>query len=462
MGLVVNSRRRLRLLVSLFLFALVYGLLAASVMREVVIPRMGLSVQGHLEGDPKYYHALAQTQLQKIRSGGLQSFELRPQGQGPAGISSLLYLGWNNPYSVVLVNMLLHGLSAVTMVLILMRWFSPAIAVIGSLPLFLSPYMMLWFSQVNKESYALAGVLLFTLGMLKMFGAKTYASWREPLPALVVTLAGITLLWVVRPYINQVMLPVAALGLLAASLVWLYRRQSGVRWFGAAALAILVAMALASTGAASDKSLQMFDNFSSASRTSESGVARDCYLAVDIDYWRDAAQLPGFVNRKLKALAGLRCNLFTILETQNNPTMLNSFVDQDRLPGGSLEMLAYAPRAAALGLFAPWPDRWFYTFTHGPSVFYSIAPIEALLVYLGLAGIVVWLARGGSYSILIPVALALPVIAVYGLATPFIGALYRYRYPWWMLLLGLGLAAMVDLWCRWRADRLKIFAGNLN
>lgn len=462
MGLAVTPLRHHRLLTLLFLFALVYRLLIAGVMRELVLPQMGSSVQGHMEGEPLYYHTVAQAQLAKLQTSGLQSFELWPSGQGPAGIASLLYWVWNNPYIVVLVNMLLHGISAVAMALILMRWFSPTVAIIGTVPLVFSPYMMLWFSQVNKESYALVGVLLFTLGALKLFGAKSYASWREPLPAVLTALAGIALLGLVRPYVNQMLLPVSTVGLLAAGAVWAYRRQHGGRWFSAAGLLVLAAMAMASSGAASDKSMQLFDKFSSATRPAESGIAKDCYLAVDIEHWRNTDLLPAFVNRKLKAIAGSRCNMFTILETQSNPTMLHSFVDQNRLLGASLDMLAYAPRAAALGIFAPWPDRWFYTFTHRPSVFYSIAPFEAFVLYAGLAGIVVWLASGGSASILIPVAMSLPVMAIYGLATPFIGALYRYRYPWWILLLCLGLAAIIDLSCRWRANGLKTTSGYLN
>jgi hypothetical protein len=421
---------------------------------------MGASINGHMEGDPQVYQALAQAQLQKFRSNGWQDFELRLQGQGPAGIAAALYLVWDNPYSVVIVNILLHGVSAVTMALILMRWFSPTIAVIAALPLVLSPYMMLWFSQLNKESYALAGVLLYTLGMLKLLDAKCYASWRAPIPAVLTTLAGVALLWMVRPYVNQMLLPVSAVSFLAATMVWMHRGQVGLRQFAAAAVIVLVPLSVAGTGAASDSTIESFDEFSSAGLTNKSEIVSNCLQKVDVKNWRDARLLPDLVNDKIKAIAGQRCMIFTMLQTQSNATTLESFVDQNILPGGSMEMLAYAPRAAALGLLAPWPNRWFSTFTHRPSVFYSIASMEAFMVYLGLMGVVAWLAYGGNSSILIPIAMMLPVVNIYGLATPFIGALYRYRYPWWMLLLGLGLAAIIDLWCRRRVNRYTIIFRN--
>jgi hypothetical protein len=45
-----------RLLVVLFAAVFVYALSAMSVIREVVVPAMGISYYGHLEGDPWYYH----------------------------------------------------------------------------------------------------------------------------------------------------------------------------------------------------------------------------------------------------------------------------------------------------------------------------------------------------------------------------------------------------------------------
>jgi hypothetical protein len=440
----------------------------AVVMRELVLPHMGASINGHMEGDPQVYQTLAQAQLERVRSNGWQGFELRLQGHGPAGIASALYLVWNNPYSVVIANMLLHGISAVAIALILMQWFSPTIAVVSTLPLVLSPYMMLWFSQLNKESYALAGMLLYTLGMLKLLDTKCYASWRAPIPAVLTTLAGIALLWTVRPYVNQMLLPVSALGFFVATLVWLYRGQVGFRQFAAAAVVVLGPLRLAGTGAASDITLRSFNNFSSIGLTNDSeiiidpGIVNNCLRTVDVQNWHDSDLLPDFVNNKLTAIAGQRCLIFTILQNQTNESTLDSFVDQHILPNGSLKMLAYAPRAAALGILAPWPDRWFSTFTVRPSIFYSIASIEAFMAYLGLVGIVIWLAYGGNRGILIPIAMALPIMTIFGLATPFIGALYRYRYPWWMLLLCLGLAATVDLWCRRRVNRQTVVIGDKN
>lgn len=71
---------------------------------------------------------------------------------------------------MVLLNAVLHGLSAAVM-MILMRWFPRRTSIIATLPLAISPYMIVWFSQINKDTFTLAGTLLFIYGLLKVLGA---------------------------------------------------------------------------------------------------------------------------------------------------------------------------------------------------------------------------------------------------------------------------------------------------
>lgn len=443
------------MLVVVFTIVFVYALSAMTFTREVVVPAMvPLSSNGHAGGDPQYYHGLAVKQVQQIAEKGFMSFELRPSGQAPAGIASFLYLWWPSPYSVVVINALLHALSTVIMVLILRCWFPLETALIGSLPLAISPYMMLWFSQLNKESFAVSGVLLFTYSLLRLVLRRAALSWKSAASILLPALAGIGLLWVVRPYVNQMLLPVSlfCLSLALVREMVSKRRTRDTPTYLAISLALVVCLLLAGKGAASDHTLESFNSFSAGNWGELQTTPSRCYAYVDDQRWKNSSYLPDFANRRLKALAGQRCNIFGILETHANPTMLDSFIDRDVLPQGSLEMAAYLPRAALLGGFSPWPDRWTFVFTHRPSIFYTITPLESLLMYTGLLSVLLWVVRGGAKSILIPFALALPVVTIYGMATPFIGALYRYRYPWWMLAICIGLAASIEMARRLRRD----------
>lgn len=441
----MNQRKDLNTLAILFIGVFIYAVVAMVVSRELVIPRMTSSINGHIAGDPQYYHSLALKKAEEIVRLGWARFELRPEGQGPAGVASLLYLVVGSPYSVVFLNAAIHALSVVVMAMILMRWFSRPISIIATLPLAISPYMIVWFSQVNKDTFALAGTLLFTYGLLKLIGTGGKSLVRNGgLLSVLIALTGILLIWIVRPYVNQILLPITGLVLVVSLLVRVRRGLDNyVVWFGFAIYGafVLVCLGLLGKGAASDATLEGFKYFEWQNQAINQSVSAKCFASVNKKNWRNEQFLPDFIDEKLKAMMGQRCLMFTLLETQDNVTTRKSIVDTDTFPRGSAEALGYVPRAALLGVFSPWPDRWGYIFNHGPSVFYTITPIEAGMLYVGLVSLFVWLVRSKAWDALVPIGLCVPVMTTYGMATPFLGALYRYRYPWWMLLICLGVAA---------------------
>lgn len=449
MGCFVNHRKEPRTLAILFLGVFIYAIVAMAVSREVVIPRMmEESTSGHIAGDPLYYHSLALKKAAEIRAAGITEFELRPEGQGPAGVASLLYLIWENPYGVVLLNAFLHGLSAAVMMKILMQWFPRRTSIIATLPLAISPYMIVWFSQINKDTFALAGTLLFIYGLLKILGAEGKSLLRsDGLLLLLITVTGLLLIWIVRPYVNQILLPITGLILMIALSLRVWRGFYSGQWIGFAIYGaiVLACLGLLGKGAASDAILDNFDRIKWQSQAESQTVAAKCFVSIDQMNWRNEKFFPDFVNRKLAAMVGQRCLMFTILETHTNATTNYSFVEADKFPGGSVEALAYFPRAALHGVFSPWMDRWGYIFTNRPSAFYTIVPLEAAMLYFGLISLSVWLVRSNAWSALTPIALSVTVMTIYGLATPFIGALYRYRYPWWIMLICFGVAASFEV-----------------
>jgi putative peptidoglycan lipid II flippase len=441
----MNQRKGLGTLAMVFVGVFIYAIVAMVVSRELVIPRMTLSIDGHIEGDPQYYHLLALKKVDEIRSGGVRQFELRPEGQGPAGVASLLYLVTGSTYGMVVLNATMHALATIMMVLILMQWFSRCISIIASLPLALSPYMIVWFSQINKDSFVLLGVMLFTYGLLNLLNPKARVPfYKEALLYLLVALFGMVLIWIMRPYVNQILLPITSL-ILVVVLVLRSRKPANGTWIGLVLYggAMLVSLGLLSKGATSDETLDSFKYFKLQGQSQT--LSTKCLSTIDGRNWRNEPYLPDFLNEKLKAMMGQRCNIFTLLETQSNVTTRESIVDMDRFPSGSSEALAYLPRAALLGVFSPWPDRWGYVFYKKPSVFYTITPVEAILLYIGFASLVAWLVWNKAWSVSIPIVLCITVMTIYGMATPFLGALYRYRYPWWILLICLGVAALLTL-----------------
>jgi len=104
------------------------------------------------------------------------------------------------------------------------------------------------------------------------------------------------------------------------------------------------------------------------------------------------------------------------------------------------DVIRYLPRAAEIGLFAPFPGMWV---APGAMVGRSgrmISGFETLMVYvvmlLGLWGL--WKQRDQLAIWFLATTAVLSVILL-GLVTTNVGALYRMRYPFWMLLIIVGV-----------------------
>lgn len=436
---------------TVYLAAFLFAFIAMTVARELVIPRMNWNaVAGHLAGDPQLYHKAAEWQKQNMEKMGIRVFQLRPDSSGPAGIASLSYYFFDSIYGVVFLNALLHATSVLLMFLLLCIFFSRKVALVSCSPILVSPYFMVWFSQINKDSYSIAGSLFILYGVtsLVQMAVRDASNFYRYSKLVVTVIFGILLIALVRPYLNQIYL-------LSVTLIFLgviFIRKFRVYWgFVFSMLLLSLLMKTFSTGATSDEVLESFKYFSVTSpggvvdnyqARPESEVANRCFRSISAEGWRDDVSL-SFVNNKIKAILGHRCLIFTLLETQSNPTTLNSIVDTDIMPSSTFATLRYLPRAVVYGIFSPWPDRWFYVFNVRSSIFYVIAPVEAAILYIGLCFLIYWIVSGKRWMALVPVFFAIVVMSVYGLSTPFIGSLYRYRYTWWMLMISMGLGAII-------------------
>ena len=439
----VNRERVVGVLAIFFVCVFTYAIFAMVIARTIIIPAAyPTSINGTIPGDPQYYNALALKKVAEIRARGATAFELRPEGQGPAGIASLSYLVVDSPYIVVLVNAFLHSVSAILMVLILRQWFTLRTSILASLPLVISPYMIIWFSQLNKDSFTLSGAMLFTYGLLRVTSRDR--TLREVIEAVLIVVTGAALISLMRPYMIQMMIPITILILLviAGAYIWSHSKTGEFVRLIASAVIILMSLSSMTNGATSDETLIGFD-VDAVHPVSPGSVAQECLAKIRKPSWQNERYLPDYLNRKLKAMMGERCLIFTLLDSQTNPATRYSILDTNKLPSGSLEALAYFPRAALIGIFAPWPDRWFYNQTNR-SFFYTVVPIETALLYAGIVGFVFWLIRRKEWRSLIPITLSLSMMTLYGAAVPFLGALYRHRYSWWMILLCFGIAALIS------------------
>ncbi|MDA1332504.1 MAG: hypothetical protein O3A65_08515 [Proteobacteria bacterium] len=394
-----------------------------------------------MPADPYFYHLLAKKNVESFYQGGL-AFSFFPDGQGVAGIASLSYLIIDSVYAIVFLNCILHAASAVILFQILRHWFSPVSSIVGMTPLLLSPYMMYWFSQINKESFTLFGALLFMYGFIKFLPLEQFFSRRAFL-TIIQMIIGLLSIWLVRPFVIQLLLP--AVTLISGAAFFYYKKNKLIRFsFGVGFITLFSMIGLlGSPGQASHATVAQAIREPTKIYQKDVPIVNKCHES--ILNWQQAEFLPSFVDKRMRGLMEQRCRIFTILGYESNPTVLKSFFSVDWFPMSSLEAIYYIPTAFFYGVLSP--NFWELRSIIEPkfSIFYLFSILESYLMYAGLAGLFLWVLRYRQFSVLVPILCSLSVMTIFAIATPFLGALYRYRYSWWILLIGLGLAALSEL-----------------
>ena len=126
------------------------------------------------------------------------------------------------------------------------------------------------------------------------------------------------------------------------------------------------------------------------------------------------------------------------------------------------DMVRYLPRSAVIGFFAPFPNMWLATGNNVGSVGRLLSGLETMAMYVveGLAVVGLWSkgrhGRGRrTFSVWLLWLVAAMGMILLGLVVVNVGALYRLRYVFLILLIILaseGAAQTLDLYKRKRSD----------
>lgn len=129
-----------------------------------------------------------------------------------------------------------------------------------------------------------------------------------------------------------------------------------------------------------------------------------------------------------------------------------SGIDRDARFDDFESLLLYLPRASEIGLWAPFPNTWVASGKRVGSVGKLLSGAETLVIYafelLALAAVILPPRRLAAWLLL---ALTTFGVTALGLVVPNVGALYRFRYTFWVLLIVLGakgLEGLLALRCR--------------
>jgi hypothetical protein len=311
------------------------------------------------------------------------------------------------------------------------------LAIWATLPFLLFPSGLLWFTQITKDAFSIAGVLVLLYGWLSLAKTETWdGGWRKPGAAGLWVILGAALTWVARPYIVEMMQGMGAVlaVVLTVKLLVLGTRR-GMAWhrvvFAVGAIWILVV------------ALTPFTQGTTREIAQAPGKAPPLS-------WQAAGFLPSAVDSKFHALAVIRNSYLALYPNAA------SLVDPNTRFHNAGQVLAYLPRAAEVALLAPFPNQWLQRgSSKATTLMRREAGVEMVGVYLALFFLpyAIWRWRRRVEAWLLTI-FGIGVMTIYAITIPDVGTLYRERYAFLMTLVALGVAGCVAL-CHERKGAIR-------
>jgi len=474
-----------------FVTALSAGLLIQLFILPVLLPSYH---SGHgilAANDALSFHKAAVTMAQEIGQEGWGAWVLAPGGVAPIGIMAAAYVFLPcEPYVILPLYAAVFAVGAASLFAALrLCGFSRKAAGSGVLGLLLLPSGTMIYAIPHKDVFFVGGNLLFVYALLRL-AMVSETGGPEPRFSLcgsfLLGIWGASLVWLVRPYGIEVMLGAGGLVALTATLSsvsdLLRRRPVPIGWPGRLLVLWLLVVLLKpwgdgqfSFGTAGDWSLGESEQplapavsgpasvapavsgpasvapaaSGPASVAPAASVPTPAAPAISPTGWQFSGFLPLFLENKVERLAATRTGW------ANEHAASASAIDLTVRFVSVREMVGYLPRAAQIGLFAPFPADWFQEGAQVTSKFMRrLSSVEMTLWYLlfPFALLAPFLGRRRLGLALLGIY-AFSSILVFVVAIPNVGTLYRIRYGPWMLLFSSGVAMAVTMAEEWRRQR---------
>jgi hypothetical protein len=405
------------------------------------------------------FHQTALTLAQKIHTDGWGFWRLAPNAtDAPAGLAGAMYVLFGaTPLSMLPLNAVLHGASATVVMLILKKIFTTIPAAVGAIAFAINPTALEWVAQIHRDGVFILGNLLFVLGTLNLFDIQTTSQKQGAtsllIRAFIPTVLGIVLTWLVRSYWVYVIL-VIYLTITSAALIALLKvglqsigKEIVYRVIFTLASILFIFWLLQFHTRYVGAELSLPNTPVSVDTGVKESASKEEIMAMLS--WQNSGWLPSSIERRLYGLHVVR---YGVLISGGN-----SLVDADYQFNSLGALLAYMPRALQLGLLSPSPDFWSGVgSTPAMSLARKLIGPLTVVLYICLFGSLwgLYLMRRHTAAWIL-VAACLISIQFYALVYPNIGALMRFRYAPFMLLIAFGVATYAHLITCWHQKRPK-------
>ncbi|SHK41466.1 hypothetical protein [Thermocrinis minervae] len=447
----------MRFYLKAFLLAYLYTLLTGFAVQFVVLPY--LFPQAHwgeglmVGGDWIEFHQDAVVLANRIEREGWHAWTLKPEPnyQPMAGITAFFYAltGIHKPWVMLFYNAFLHALAFITLIGILRLFgFGKKVSLLASVPFLIFPSSLTWTSQIHRDGLYIAGFYLMFLAFVLLIK-------RNPFYGLIPFSVGILFVYVSRQHMLiplKYIIAILSLIFLVSSVYIFIRRMdyktNVLRFLTAVCMIILINPLLPQLQLNQIQSDLQLNQIQSDQQLNQiqsdqqlNQLQSDQPQSGELQSsWIRTPFLPEKLDNMFWSLASVRESFIRYYSNHAGN------IDHDFIPHSFWDFVKYMPRALQIGLFAPFPNMWFTKGgTPGGTVARYITPFEALFIYLCLAvfPFVVYRFRK-DLSFWVVTMVSLSIIWLHVLSEPNVGAIYRKRYGFIMLMSAFSLAFVLD------------------
>ena len=456
-----DDSNKSKTLIKLGLFVFMYTLIASYILQEWAIPKLfpHTSEEGLVLADSIGFNQRAKAKAAEISSIGWSAWELRAQSQSPAGVASIFYVLWGpSPKSILPFNAFLHAITACVVMRIFSNFFNTIPALIGALIFALNPASFEWTSQIHRDGIFILGNMLIVMAFVESLSEpKKNRDWKNKdwVIFLGSSTLGVTLIWVARIYWVQISLMILLIMFFIILLFFLWKKfhnsininRFAILFFFTVILKLWFIL-VHSPSQSFDMPLALIHTTESpqsahanANESPQSGEITE-KSRHEIFTWKLNNWVPEAIEARMYRIAMMR----QAVNSQGGGTL----VDSDYMLDSTGAIIEYLPRAFQIGLLSPLPTYWTgQGSTPAMTMARKVVGLTTLFFYFCLLGMVIGFRKMiGKPQVMILMVICLSGILIYALVYPNVGTLMRYRYGFYMLLVGYGLSYWVSLLIR--------------
>ena len=431
----------------LYLFSLLlfYTIAVSFFIQDFLLPNFfpqGVSDQGLLINTDSYrYHDLALTLSTKIYSGGWQEWELLAFGERHfvVGLTSIFYTLFSPEASVMIpINAFVHVLTVFILLKIALFFTDKYyLALLSVTPYMFLPTAAFWYSQLLKDGYYNLGVILFCYGWMHIAHIKKLSiTSLDILIAPFSILSGYLLMSLIRSFSISVMITEALLiFIILISTIFFSINKEEKNWRLYIKKIFLSLFCIILMGQIQNYLIKNDYTKNYNADGVELNTLDLVRIQPDDKSFDDPDWLPAIIDKEVYNLAKIRKGY----SDTNKKKGTTSGIDLDFTFKNLKEVFLYVPRALQISFFAPFPNKWFQKgLTKSATVMKRISMFEMIFIYTTYLFFpfifIYWLKHSEFW---IAVLYCSSMMTLYAIAVPNIGTLYRFRYPYLMILMSI-------------------------